>query len=142
MKTAVDSSVLLDVLMADPHFGTASREALRSAYDSGALVACSVVWAEVRAYFPSAESFAAAMETLGIRFEALTSDAATLAGELWRASRKAAGSSAGKATRERVVADFLVGAHAWIQAECLLTRDQRFYRTRFAGLTVIGPRHP
>jgi predicted nucleic acid-binding protein len=39
VKTAVDSSVLLDVLGADPQFGEASREALRSAYDAGALIA-------------------------------------------------------------------------------------------------------
>ena len=35
MKTAINASVLLDVLAADKQFGGASREALRSAYDSG-----------------------------------------------------------------------------------------------------------
>jgi hypothetical protein len=35
VKTAVDSSVLLDVLGADPRFGKKSREALRAAYDGG-----------------------------------------------------------------------------------------------------------
>ena len=51
MTTAVDSSVLLDVLGVDPRFGERSREALRVADDSGALVACDIVWAEVRARF-------------------------------------------------------------------------------------------
>jgi hypothetical protein len=37
MKTAVDSSVLLDVLGADTRFGDWSREALRTAYNAGAL---------------------------------------------------------------------------------------------------------
>jgi len=32
-----------------------------------------------------------------------------------------------------------VGAHALHQAERLLTRDERFYRARFAGLNVLGP---
>ena len=45
MKTAVDSSVLLDVLGADTRFGERSREALRTAYNAGALVACEIVWA-------------------------------------------------------------------------------------------------
>ena len=63
MKTAVDSSVLLDVLMGDPTFGPASREALRSAYDHGALVACEVVWAEVRAHFAAAHPFQEALES-------------------------------------------------------------------------------
>ena len=57
MKTAINASVLLDVLAADKQFGGASREALRSAYDSGALIACDVVWAEVRAHFANDDSF-------------------------------------------------------------------------------------
>ena len=57
MKTAVDTSVRLDVLSADTVFGETSREALRKAYDSGALIASDVVWAEVRADFLSQEPF-------------------------------------------------------------------------------------
>jgi len=44
MKTAVDSSVLLDVLGADTRVGERSRETLRTAYNAGALVACEIVW--------------------------------------------------------------------------------------------------
>lgn len=40
LKTAIDFSVLLDVLGADARFGEKSGEALRAAYDSSALVAC------------------------------------------------------------------------------------------------------
>ena len=47
----MDTSVLLDVLGADARFGPSSREALRRAYDGGAIAACDVVWAEVRAHF-------------------------------------------------------------------------------------------
>ncbi len=74
MKTAVDSSVLLDVLGADPRFGEASRAALRAAYDAGALVACEAVWAEVRAHFPADADFEHALGLLGIRFDAITAE--------------------------------------------------------------------
>src|SRR5207253_7441610 len=90
VKTAVDSSVLLDVLGADPRFGEKSREALRAAYDAGALVACDVVWAEVRAHFASDSEFEAALALLGVRFDAIMPEAATLAGCLWRERRRAA----------------------------------------------------
>ena len=87
MKTAVDSSVLLDVLGADTRFGDRSREALRTAYDTGALVACDVVWAEVRAHFPSEADFGQVLGILGVRFEAIDAEAAAAAGQLWHESR-------------------------------------------------------
>lgn len=134
MKTAVDSSVLLDVLGADSRFGEVSREALRTAYDAGALVACDVVWAEVRARFPSDEACTAALGLLGVRVEPLSAEAALTAGRLWRESREG-----GKGGRPRVVADFLIGAHALRQAEALLTRDRGFYQRYFQGLRVVDP---
>jgi predicted nucleic acid-binding protein len=134
VKVAVDSSVLLDVLTADPVHGERSRDALRDAYDTGPLVACDIVWAEVRAHFPTDAEFSAAMRLLGIRFESIFDDAAAKAGQLWRELRRERGAS-----RVRVVADLLIGAHALLQSDALLTRDRGFYRARFKGLRIIEP---
>ncbi len=134
MKTAVDTSVLLDVFQPDPRFGPPSREALRRAYARGALVACEIVWAELRAHFPADRLFDEAFRTMGIRFDPLSPGTAAVAGRLWRESRRA-----GKGLRDRVISDFLVGAHAQLQAEALLTRDLGFYRRHFKGLRLIDP---
>jgi hypothetical protein len=134
VRTAVDTSVLLDVFGADPSFGERSREALRGAYRSGALLVCEIVWSEVRAHFPSEDEFRDSVSVLGIRFDAIDAGAAALAGRLWQESRRR-----GPASRSRVVADFLVGAHALRRADALLTRDRGFYRTCFAELRLLDP---
>lgn len=134
MRTAVDTSILLDVLAADPTFGERSREALRDAYRRGALVACDVVWSEVRAAFDDEQPFAEALATLGIQFDPVSPASAALAGSLWRAQR-----GRNRALRARVVPDFLVGAHATLQCDALLTRDRGFYRDYFTDLRVVDP---
>jgi hypothetical protein len=135
VRIAVDSSVLLDVLTGDPNFGPASREALRRAYDAGALVACDIVWGEVRAHFPEEATFRTTLATMGVVFESLRQEAAELAGELWREYCLAVP----RRDRDRIVADFLIGAHAQLQADALLSRDRGFFGSRFEGLRLIDP---
>lgn len=132
MRTAVDSSVLLDVFGADPEFGERSRASLREAYDSGALVACEVVWAEVRAHFPDDDSFSKAVSPLGVTFDPLSAEAARAAGEIWREYCHRV-----RKRRSRVVADFLIGTHALHQADALLCRDRGYYGPDFAALRLI-----
>jgi predicted nucleic acid-binding protein len=131
--TALDTNVLLDVFKPDPSFAPASSEAIRRCLAEGALVACEVVWAEIAGEFPDSRSAARAMARLGVAFSPLDEAASLRAGEAWRAYRRRGG------IRERVVADFLIGAHALSGAERMLTRDRGFYRTFFRSLRVLDP---
>jgi predicted nucleic acid-binding protein len=132
VRTAVDSSVLLDVLSAEPRFASASERALREAAQRGALLACPIVWAEMQSHFARPDEMRAAMAGAGIAFDPFDEACAALAGRLWADYRRAGGS------RQRLIADFLVGAHAQVRADGrLLSRDRGFYRRTFAKLTVL-----
>lgn len=133
MTTAVDSSVLIDIFQDDPGWGAKSADALHAATRAGRIVACDIVWAEVAARFGSADAATAAMHTLGIEFVPLSEQAATGAGAMWRLYRDSGGK------RDRVVADFLIGAHALHHADALLTRDRGYYRQYFKRLRIVEP---
>lgn len=134
MITAVDTNVLLDVLGGDEDFGGPSAAALRQATADGKLVACDAVWAETALWFPSGAACTERLAAMGIAYDAISVGAAEVAADIWRSHRRT-----GARRRDRVVADFLIGAHAITQADRLLTRDRGFYRSQFAGLTVLDP---
>jgi predicted nucleic acid-binding protein len=134
--TAIDSNVLIDVLTADEEDGSRSGEAVRRALAEGSIVACDVVVAEVASWFPRADIGAETMRTLEVGFDPISEDAAVTAGRAWRAYRDRGG------TRTRLIADFLIGAHAQVHADRLLTRDRGVYRTYFADLVVLDPSRP
>ncbi len=133
MITAVDTSVLLDLFGADQKFGPRSSEKVRSSLSEGSLIACEVVWAEVASFFPSPDAARETMVRLGVDFNAIDLPTALKASLTWKNYRKRGGK------RQRVVADFLIGAHALSQADRLLTRDRGFYRTYFSRLKILDP---
>jgi len=120
MRTAVDTSVILDVLTADPAHGASSEVALRRAAQQGSLVVGECVLAEITPAFPggSAEidEFLADWE---IDYAPSTKDCAVLAGEMFSAYLR----RRSKADPRRLVPDFLVGARQGILPRLLQGTD-------------------
>ncbi|MBW8844855.1 MAG: type II toxin-antitoxin system VapC family toxin [Burkholderiales bacterium] len=130
---AVDASVLVDVLTGDAAYGEASAQALALALSEGEVVISEAVAAEVQTLLDTRETVMDALNEFGIRFDAIQEAAAVRAGHMQRRYRDRGG------RRERVVADFLIGAHALLQCKALITRDDGFFRDYFKGLRLIVP---
>jgi len=131
MITFVDTNVLLDVFLPDPQWGEKSKQALDQAYADGSLVINEIIYAELAPQFREKRLLDETIKTLGIRVVLLDLESAYAAGTKWKKHLDAGGK------RDRVLADFLIGAHAERIAQRLLTRDRGFYKKYFSALTLF-----
>ena len=132
MKTAVDSSVLFDIVKGAPG-AKAAQVTLETALAVGSLCVCAVVVAELGRYFSDEQDLRDFLVACQIEHDPLNTDSAFEAARIMR------GYARNKGSRDRVAPDFLIGAHAIKQADALLTTDAGFFRHYFAGLVVIAP---
>jgi predicted nucleic acid-binding protein len=131
---AIDSSVLIDLLANDAGTAEGAEAALRQALSAGPVVVCDVVLAEITTALRDGAEALAALEEMGVQVLPLEAKSAVRAGEMQRRYRQRGG------RRERTVPDFLVGAHALLQCDGLITRDTVFFHDYFKGLRVIEPK--
>jgi predicted nucleic acid-binding protein len=134
MITAVDSNILLDIFSADKIFGPHSVVALQDCLKEGMIIASGVVLVETMLHFPSDDIFFEALSVLQVQPQEISMPAFLQAASAWQDYRRAGGS------KNRVIADFLIGAHALVQCDRLLTRDRGFYRQYFKKLKIIEPK--
>ena len=135
MITAVDTPVLLDVLVPEAEHGTEAEERLARSAGVGALVVSPTVVAELGAYFGREFELKVFLRDTGLKLVPFGLASLHLAGQTWKASRRKGG-AAPDGRSDQVMADFLVGAHAMLHAERLLTRDRGFYRACFPKLKL------
>jgi predicted nucleic acid-binding protein len=136
---AVDTSVLVDYIGDGPSADEA-EQLLRSALSTGPVVACDVVVSEVVAGLGHSDIVLETLEAIGIGFSPLELRSALRAGEMQRRYRQRLSVGADPFEAKRTVPDFLIGAHALLQCQGLITRDAGFFRDYFKGLRVIAPR--
>jgi predicted nucleic acid-binding protein len=135
---AIDTSVLIDLLGGDTG-ADASEASLRQALASGPVVVCDVVVSEIVAGLGFGGELFDVLEEAGIRYSATDARAAVRAGEMQRRYKQRLKADGRVPASPRTVPDFLIGAHALLQCDALITRDAGFFRDYFKGLKIIVP---
>jgi predicted nucleic acid-binding protein len=137
MTTAVDTNVVIALWDKDPALSLAAQNVLDAAFNRGALVAAAPVFAELIAAPGRSETFVESFfEETGIAVDW------ELPEQIWRSAGRAFQAYAERRRRQRdtgarrILADFLIGAHALTNGCRLLTLDDRLYRTAFPTLSI------
>jgi predicted nucleic acid-binding protein len=157
MITAVDTNIILDVLIPDDPFGQSSKLLLDRHLSEGKLILCEVVFAELAAHFPSEVELNKFLAETGMRLVSSSEKSLYIAGNRWKEYSKKSNKSqfscstcgsvftatcpkckTAATRRFHVLADFLVGAHALVHADCMLSRDLGVYKTYFKDLKVVN----
>jgi len=134
--TALDTNILVALWDRNPSVHVPVRQALDNELESGGLVICAPVYAELRAGPGRTDTFLEEfLVATGIEadwdFPALLWRAAGAAFQRHAAARSSA------ARPRRILADFLIGAHAEHRCGRLLTLDAKLFEKSFPGLSVI-----
>ena len=132
MKTAVDSSVLWCLLKQQAGFEV-WQQILWQAGQDGVLLVCPVVFAEIAPAFGSTSNTLRRLQKIGVLYDPIEPGAAYLAGTIHTAYRQAGG------PRTHLLPDFLIAAHAKVQADRLAAIDRGYLRRYFPDLPVLSP---
>jgi hypothetical protein len=138
MTTAIDTNVLVALWDPDPRVNTAAQKALDAAQERGGLVISGAVYAELLALPGRTETMLDEFfDVTAIRVDWESSE------QLWRMAGQAFQSYVARRNRKkqelprRILADFLIGAHASLNRCRLMTLDQRLYHTAFTKLEIV-----
>ena len=154
MITAVDTNILLDILIPDTIFCLESKKLLDYAIQKGSIIVSEIVYAELSSQFKNHDDLEHFLNDTGIKLIHTNKRSLHLAGEMWRiySTRKKKllrcpqcgypqeyfCNNCGSIVpyRHHIISDFIIGAHALLQSNVLLTRDRGFYKDYFKNLTI------
>jgi len=153
MITAVDTNILLDILIGDPDFYDKSFSLIEEYGAKGALIICPLVYTELLVFFIKRSKDEATtkldefLSNLSITVIGFSKEDTLTAATAWHNKTsidKIQCSSCGHEQhfvcmncrkpvkwRTHFLTDFFIGAHAQNRAAVLLTRDQGFYKKHF-----------
>jgi len=155
--TAVDTNILLDILIPGEPHADSSKRLLDRHLSDGRLILCEIVFAELAARFLSEQQLNQFLSETGMGLVPSGEKSLYIAGMRWAEYAKKSKKdrfSCGKCDnvfevtcpqcgavltkRQLVLGDFLIGAHALVYADCLLSRDLGVYKGYFRDLKIVS----
>jgi predicted nucleic acid-binding protein len=136
MRTALDANIL-SALWSKEHSAAAISKCLGEAKENGSILIAGVVYAELLAFPNATEAFINEFcNRTGVMIDFEFRQAAWVEAGL-RFAKYAKRRRRAKDSPKRLLADFLVGAHALLQADCLLTLDPHRFNVDFPELRLV-----
>jgi len=152
--SAVDTNILLDILLPNPTYVEQSKSLLNRARRRGGLIINEVVSAELAVHLPERRELDQFLREGSIVLRPSTPEALSEAAQAWRQYLRHRSDEiscpqcgfkqsiqcprCGRRIqrRQHIISDFLIGGHALVLAQTLLTRDRGYYRTYFPKLPL------
>ncbi len=141
MNTAVDTNVFVSLLTGPMEEARAARHSLRKAEERGPLVVCAPVYAELSAApgrGPDEVDVFLDLARVAVDWD-LSEDTWRTAALAFKGYAERQRAQPGGSGPRRILADFVIGAHALHTASALLTLDHGLYRVAFPDLAVLVP---
>ena len=154
MITAIDTNIIMDILIKDPEFSEKSKELLEKQGGLGSLVISPIVYSEMIVFFLKRHEAKIAvskldefLDDMNVQVSEFTKEDLIISSQAWQKftdSKSVTCPKCGAANnfsckkcksqifwRNHTITDFLIGAHAQNHSDVFLTRDRGYYKKYF-----------